>query len=175
MKQLRGIELKRFKRKLERPKLELVLVLENIQYARNVASMFRTADASGVKEIFLTGISHIPPFGKELQKVSRSKENSVRWQQGKTTGKVIEKLRRQGYAIIAVELTDDAISVKDFVSKYLPKFGKIALIVGNEAQGVSKATLAKADHAIYIPMFGKGASLNVTISCAIAIYTLIQE
>ncbi|KXK27265.1 MAG: tRNA (guanosine(18)-2'-O)-methyltransferase [candidate division WS6 bacterium OLB20] len=175
MKQLRGAELKRFKRKLDRPEAEIVLVLENIQYARNVASMFRTADAAGIRQLYLTGITPAPPFGKELRKVSRSKEQSVPWTAGKTTGKVLQTLRNKGFTIVALEITDEGMSADQFAETRLPGLSKVALVVGNEAQGVSKKTLERSDESIYIPMFGKGASLNVTISAAIAIYTLLLK
>lgn len=173
MKQLRGAELKRFKKTLDRPEQEIVIVMENIQYARNVASMFRTADAAGIRQIYLTGITPTPPFGKELRKVSRNKEKSVPWKSGQTTGKVLQTLKNNDYTVVALEITDQGMSITDFARQELPKIEKLALVVGNEAQGVSKKTLERSDTSIYIPMFGKGASLNVTISTAVALYTLL--
>src|SRR5690606_25458547 len=99
----------------------IYLILENIQYARNVASLFRTADAAGVRRIYLTGISHKPPFGKELRQTSRNSEDSVEWVYEETTGKVLETLKKQGVYIIAVELTDDAIPVSDLNEKLKDK------------------------------------------------------
>jgi len=170
MEQLRGIKLKRFKKQLARPNLELVLILENIQYARNVAEIFRIADAVKVKEIALTGISHTPPFGKELQKVSRTKESSVKWQSFTTTGKALQYYQRLGYQVVALELTDQAISLSEF---RLTANKKVVLLVGNETYGITKDSLAKVDKALYVPMFGKGASLNVAVSTAICLYSLI--
>src|SRR3990167_9666925 len=132
MEQLRGIKLKRFKKGLKRPELDIVIILENLQYARNVAEIFRIADALKVSEIILTGISKSPPFGKDLQKVSRAKEKSVKWQKSDITGKTINIYLKKGYEILALELTDTAISVFDY---NLPRNKKIVLLVGNEVYG----------------------------------------
>lgn len=167
MKQLRGIELKRFLKKTRSKQTsEIVLVLENIQYARNVAEAFRIADAFAVRSIYLTGISHHPPFGKDLKKVSRSKEQRVKWNYEENTQKVFKKLKEKGYKILALEVTD----VSQNISKYSTDSSKkIALIAGSEVYGITKKTLDACDEALYIPMQGKGASFNVSVATAIAL------
>lgn len=144
-------------------------MLENIQYARNVGSMFRTADAAGVKELIMTGISHHPPFGKDLEKVSRSKERSVKWQYFESTANAIRYVKKLGFEIVAVEITDQGIDYRDF---QFPQ--KLCLLVGNEAYGVVNKTLETVDSSIYIPMQGKGASLNVSTAAAIALFKAIE-
>ena len=171
MEQLRGIKLKRFNRDQERPKISMVLILDNLQYARNVAEVFRIADATKVIKIILTGGCPKPPFGKELQKVSRTKERSVNWEYYDNSIAAVAKLKSQGYIVVAVEITDTAEDIKKFSANL--KTDKVAFIVGNEVNGLGRGVLAKVDKAVYLPMFGKGASLNVAVSCAIAIYTLI--
>ena len=68
MKQLRGKEIKKYFKNKPKRDYDVVVVLENIQYAKNVANIFRTSESAGVKKIYLTGISHHPPFGKDLKK-----------------------------------------------------------------------------------------------------------
>src|SRR3972149_8561674 len=165
MQQLRGVELRRFNRKQPKSPLEVVLVLDQIQYARNVAEIFRIADAVKVKKIIICGRTHKPPFGKDLQKVSRRKEFSMTWEYAEYSTQAIEKLKKEGYLVAAVEITDKAERIEDFISKNTAN--KIALILGNEVSGLTRDTLAKVDTAVYIPMFGKGASLNVAVSCAV--------
>lgn len=77
MRQLSKKEIKKFFKNQIYRKQEIVLVLDNIQYERNLASIFRTAEAAGVKKIFLTGITPKPPFTKDGQNVSRHKENLI--------------------------------------------------------------------------------------------------
>ena len=154
-------QIKRLMKKYK-PPLNLYLVLENIQYARNVASIFRIADAMRVKKIYLTGISHTPPFGKELTKVSRHKEKSVPWEYVKDTPKVLNYLKKHNITPVAIELTNMAVPFYEF--EYPTD---LALVVGNENYGITRKTLQYIHHAVFIPMFGKGASLNVHVSLAI--------
>lgn len=171
MKQLRGIELKRFNRKSEKHNKDIILILENIQYATNVASIFRTADAINVNKIILTGISHKPPFGKELRQTSREKEKSVRWEYEEFTAIAINKVRKQGYTIVGLEITDESKDFKEFNFNT----NKICVIVGNEGYGIVRKTLEKIDSTVFIPMYGKGASLNVSVSLAILLYKIVEN
>lgn len=170
MKQLRKNEIKRFFKKQPKRYQEIVLVLENIEYARNVAALFRTADAAGVSKIYLTGVTETPPFGKNLRNASRNKERVVPWGFQQNTQKLIGDLKNDGYKIVAVELTDKSIHLQD-LSNRIKGFDKICLVAGSEVFGVTKSTLPLCDLAVYIPMFGKGASLNVAASVAIVLYS----
>lgn len=172
MKQLRGIDLKRFLKEGRQGQLpkEVVVIAENIQYARNVASLFRILDAVKAKELILTGISQKPPFGKELQKVSRHKELSLPWKYFEHPGNEINKFKKQGYEIIALEITDNSVHYAK--RKYS---SKVCIVIGNETYGVTKGTLEKADSSVYLPMYGKGASLNVTMSLVVLCYHILNS
>ncbi|MBL8015330.1 MAG: hypothetical protein JNK26_04045 [Candidatus Doudnabacteria bacterium] len=170
MSQLKKSEIRALRKSLPSRPEQVVLVLENIQYARNVAAMFRTADAAGVNRIFLTGISKQPPFGKELQQVSRHKEKSVQWQYFQDTNSVINKLKGDGFFIIAIELAEGAISHQELPAAIEGK-QKICFILGSEVYGVKESTLQATDLQVYVPMYGKGASLNVTASGAVVLYS----
>lgn len=171
MKQLNKKESKKFFKKRPKRQQQIYLVLENIQYARNVAGVIRTTDAAGVKKLFLTGISHKPPFGKDLVKASRHKEKSVNWEYVEKTEKVINKLRKQGFTIIAIEVTDQAIPLEQ-LADHVSGLEKVCFVAGNEVYGVVNKTLSLCDSAVYIPMFGKGASLNVGSSVAVVLYSI---
>ncbi|GAB4283602.1 MAG: TrmH family RNA methyltransferase [Candidatus Dojkabacteria bacterium] len=155
---------KKFKRKQE-----IFLLLENIQYATNVASIFRTADAAGVRRIILTGISHKPPFGKDLSKTSRHKEKSVQWEFHKTSGKILNTLKKNGFIVVSLELTNNSVDLYSLPYKLAGR-DKVCIVVGNEVHGVSKSTLEKSDLSVHIPMFGKGASLNVGVAAGILLF-----
>lgn len=170
MKQLTKKEAKKLFKRNKRKK-DIILVLENIQYARNVASLFRVADATGVSKVILTGISHTPPFGKDLVKASRHKERSVPWVKKETTGKALEPLKKKGYKIVAIEITDDAIDYAVLKDK-LSHEDKLCLIAGNETYGITKKTLERCDLATYIPLYGKGGSLNVVVATGIILFSI---
>lgn len=171
MQQFSNKQLKKFyKQNRFQHTKDIVIILENIQYARNIASFFRTADALNVTKVYLTGISTKPPFGKDLSKASRNKHKTVKWEYHKQTPKVIQKLKPQGYKIFALELTDKSLL---YTQVSYPK--KVAIIAGNETYGITKATLKCCDEAIFIPMYGKGKSLNVHVALAVLGYWIIHS
>jgi tRNA (guanosine-2'-O-)-methyltransferase len=170
MKQLQKKALKKFmKNKDFKYDKDVVVIMENIQYARNVAAFFRTADGLGIKKLYLTGISRKPPFGKSLKKASRHKEKRVNWEYIENTSLVIDKLKEEGYKIIALEITDEPQKYHNY--EY-PQ--KVALIAGSEVFGVKPDTLKQCDDSVFIPMYGKGRSLNVHIASAIVLSHIIH-
>lgn len=171
MKRLNKKEIKKVINKQSNRDKVIYLILENIEYARNVASMFRTADAAGVKKIYLTGISKQPPFGKEMRQVSRNTEDSVQWVYEESTGAAIQTLKNQGFYIVAVELTDTAIPFETLKEKLGDK-EKICFLLGSEVFGVKNSSLEKCDLSTYIPMYGKGASLNVANAGTVILFSI---
>ncbi len=171
MKQLTPKELKKFfKNQFTREK-EIVLLLENIQYERNMASIFRIADAAGVKKIYLTGVTRKPPFDENLEHVSRHKERVIDWEYEKNSYFVLQNLRKQGFINIAVEIATNAIPLNK-LKQITDANSKICLVLGSEMFGVTNDTLRNCDEAVFIPMYGKGASLNVAVSAGIVLYTI---
>jgi len=170
IKQLRGKYVKKYFKNFPKRDTDIVVVLENIQYAKNVAAMFRTAVGADVKKIILTGISKTPPFGKGLKKVSRGTENKIGWAYISTTKEAIDNLKKDNYTIIGIELAEVAIPHYD-LKKYLKDKKKVCFIVGHEDGGINKNTLNTCDKIVMIPMYGKGASLNVTVSLGIILYS----
>lgn len=144
---------------------EIVLIAENMSYARNVGSLFRIADALKAKKVYLTGESHRPPFGKDLSKVSRGKEKVVPWQYDESTQAVITKVKEEGYRVIAIEQCEES---KLYTETDYPQ--KIAFVVGSEMFGLSKKTVASVDGAVVIPMYGKGGSINVHVALAVVAF-----
>lgn len=172
MKQLRPKELKRFLKDRFKHDLDICLFLDNIQYTRNVAEIFRIADASRVNKLYLSGISPKPPFGNDMQKVSRKKEMRVGWEFIDNPDKFFIRMQKAGYLILALEITDESIDLPEFD---LENNKKILIILGNEVNGISSRILKYAAKSIMIPMYGKGASLNVSVSAAILIYYFVLK
>lgn len=170
MYQLRGKDVRKFFKTYPKREQEIALVLENIQYATNVANIFRTAESAGVNKIYLTGISKTPPFGKDLKKVSRGAENKIPYVYASKTLGIIPELKNSGFYPIAVELTDKSIltpSLKELIKGK----EKVCFVVGNEDSGVNRTTLNACNIAVMIPMYGKNASLNVTVSVGVILFS----
>lgn len=156
--------------------MESVLVLHNIRSAHNVGSMFRTADGAGVSRIILSGYTPGPigPHGKEKQqftKVSLGAEHSVPHTRTENLAEALKQLHADGYTIVAIELDQKSKNIFE----YAPQPNeKLAIIVGNEVEGVEQEALEAADHTLHIPMHGIKESLNVSVACGVALYTLLK-
>ena len=171
MKPLNGTELKRFVkqyRRGNRPKRQITLLLQSVEYPANVGSIFRMADGAGVNEVILTGITPQPPQ-PTIDKVSRYKHKSVPWRYVEDSAEIIPQLRADGYEILALELCDDAVPYTEFDYS-----DKICLIVGHEDHGVTKATVEACDDAIFLPMYGKGLSHHVHVALSIVTYHVLH-
>ena len=171
MKQLRGTALKRFLRSLPAPPspAELVVVCQSVAYPVNVGSIFRIADALGATEVILTGITPRPPH-PTISKVGRNKDRRVPWRYVERPEAALRDLREQGYWIAALEITDQC---RPYYGVDYPQ--QVALVLGNEDHGVTRACLALCDAAVFVPMYGSGKSLNVHVSLAVVGYHLLHQ
>lgn len=153
---------------------EISVILHNIRSLHNVGAIFRTADAAGVKKIYLTGYTPAPldRFGKirpEIVKTALGAEKFVAWEHYKNIARLISNLKFQDskLSVVAVEQSPKAINYK----KIRPKH-PLVLIFGNEVRGLSPQILKKCDEIIEIPMYGKKESLNVSVSAGIILFSL---
>lgn len=142
------------------------LVADRIRSLHNVGSLFRSADAFGVAKVYLCGYTGTPPR-KEIAKVALGAEQTVPWEKRGQTWKVVEELQAQGVQVVALEQTKKSQSIK----KFKPRF-PVAIVVGNEVNGVSRGVLERADAIVHIPMLGKKESLNVSVAAGVALYAL---
>src|SRR5512142_2189840 len=141
---------------------DLTVVLENIHDPHNVSAVLRSCDASGVMEIQLVYTEEkVPKLGK---KSSASAKKWVEHRDFDSIGKCHERLRKEGYTILATHLDDHPVSLYD-----LDLTGKTALVFGNEHRGVSDEAARLADGLFMIPMFGMIQSLNVSVACAVTL------
>jgi tRNA (guanosine-2'-O-)-methyltransferase len=167
MRALRGTPLKRFHRDFRRQhptQHDITVILENVEYPVNVGSIFRIADAADIEELILAGVTPTPPH-PTVVKVGRSKHRRVPWRHEKQASRAIAELKDQGYRIFALEITAGA---RPYYETDWP--AKTCLVVGHEDQSITRATLALCDDVAFIPMWGKGLSLNVHVALAVVVY-----
>ena len=116
MRPLIGTDLKRFVRDYRRshpPQRETAALLQSVEYPANVGSIFRIADAVGMKELLLCGITPTPP-NPTIEKVGRYKSLRVPWSFEAEPLVAIDRLRSNGYSIVAIELTESAVPYHQF-------------------------------------------------------------
>ena len=172
MKALIGTELKRFLRdykRAHRPIRQVAALLQSVEYPVNVGSIFRTADAAGVSELVLAGITPTPPH-PTIDKIGRHKSNNVPWRYEQDALVAARQLKEDGYHLVAVELAQNAVPYQQYD---YPR--RTCLVVGHEDHGVTRATLGVCDAAVFIPMYGKGRSLNVHVALGIVLYHVLHS
>lgn len=157
---------------------DIILIAHNIRSCHNVGSLFRTAEGLGVSRIIFGGYTPHPAhpndtrlphevtkLEKQIHKTALGAEQMVPWQHHVDMLPVIEKLKRAGYRIVAIEQAEDA---RELPGYHAPQ--KIVLIVGREVEGLEPEILAACDDILEIPMFGKKESYNVVQAAAMALY-----
>ena len=151
-----------------------ILILPDIRSAVNIGAMFRTADVVGINKIFLTGYTPRPTdkFGriqKDIAKSALGAETWIEWEYKKTLIPLIISLKKEGYIIIAIEQDKKAIDYRKIKAP-----NKVAFILGSEVQGLSRNILNRCDKIMYIPMYGKKESLNVSVACGVALFKVLR-
>lgn len=167
-KELNRLNLEEFKNK---KKVPIVIVLDNVRSAHNVGSVFRTSDAFLIEKIMLCGICPIPPKN-EIRKTALGATESVDWEYVKDTTECIKKLKENGYTIISIEQADNSTELNDYL---VGKFHKIALVFGNEVNGVSDNIINMSNDVIEIPQHGTKHSFNVSVSVGIVLWDLSRK
>lgn len=157
-------------------------LLHNIRSVHNVGAIFRTADGAGFNEIVCIGITPTPlDRFKEVRpdfiKASLGAESYLQWEHRKETSLTdtltyIENCKKENICVITLEQYSTAIPYTELSYTDIKKYSNIALLVGHETEGVPQEICKNSMFCIYIPMYGKKESLNVSSAFAIAAYHL---
>jgi 23S rRNA (guanosine2251-2'-O)-methyltransferase len=147
----------------------MFIILHNIRSAYNVGAIFRTADATGVKRVYLTGYTPRPTdrFGRnqaEISKTSLGASETVPWQGGDLK-EIVANLNTKGVRVVGVEQTKNSLSLPEFKP---PKL--VAYIFGNEVTGLEATDLKLVNDKLEIPMLGSKESLNVSVAAGVVLY-----
>ena len=147
----------------------IIVVLDNIRSMHNVGSVFRTSDAFLIEGICLCGYTPQPPH-RDIHKTALGATETVDWMHFDTTKQAVEQLKERGYKIFAVEQTEGSISLEKFQERNMP----IAVIFGNEVEGVDDSLLPLCDGCIEIPQLGMKHSLNISVAAGIVLWKLAE-
>lgn len=145
-----------------------VAVLEDVVDHTNVGAIFRSAAALGVDAVLVSPRCGDPLYRRSVR-VSMGTVFQVPWARLETWPGDLERLKEQGFAVAAMELTDDAVDIDTMAGRNLEK---LALVLGTEGAGMSAETLAAVDIAVKIPMRAGVDSLNVAAASAVAFWEL---
>lgn len=145
---------------------DFAVVLDDVRDPGNLGTIVRTAVALGVADVVCTD-SDTDLTGRRVLDASRSAVLRARIHRYPSPLAAVESLREQGFEVVATS------SHASTVQAETPLRGRrVALVVGNETDGVGPDVLAAADHVVRIPMAGAVESLNVGVATGISLYEL---
>lgn len=150
----------------------ITVVLEDIFKPHNASAVLRTCDCFGVQDI------HV------IEKVNSYKVNpyvtrgASQWvdlykyyrEEGSSVQSCFQTLRQQGYKIYGTSPSPQSISIYD-----LEPSEKLALVFGNEHEGISDDVISNCDGLVHIPMLGFTESFNISVAASILLFDLIQK
>lgn len=158
---------------------EIIVIAHNIRSTHNVGAIFRTADGFGISKIILSGYTPYPRLAhgdtrlphiaekleKQIHKTALGAEQIVPFEYQEAPN--FELLRESGYRIVGLEQSPRSILLNTYDA---PE--KIALLLGEEVEGISKKLLDQCDDILEIPMHGQKESFNVSVAAGVALYAL---
>lgn len=152
------------------PAHPISVIIDNVRSIYNVGSMFRTSDAARIEHLYLTGYTGTPEH-PDLHKTALGAQDVVPWSSHENAGEIISALREKGYRLGVLEITDAPTYPSDLNAAAFP----LALVIGNEVEGVDDRWVEMADVAIEVPQYGTKQSLNVSVAYGIAVMQMVQQ
>lgn len=151
----------------------VTVVLEDIYQSQNASAVIRSCECMGLQDI------HIVENTSKYDINTRVLKGSEKWVtlhrhnvKGKNnTETAFEELKKKGYSILVADPSDKGISIDDINIEEKP----LALVFGNELRGISDHTLSICDTVVKIPMYGFTESLNISVSVAICLQSILSR
>ncbi|MCR4396794.1 MAG: hypothetical protein NUW07_08715 [Candidatus Saccharicenans sp.] len=153
---------------LSRRQPDLRVVLEEVAISHNASAVARTCEASGVLHLHI--ISSQPDQVTFNEAISTRAEKWLDIHFHETTADCLEFLKSQGFLIAATTLTENSIPYTE-----IDYCQPIAIVFGNESEGVSSRALDLSDYRLRIPMVGMVQSLNLSVSVGIILYEAFRQ
>ena len=145
-----------------------VVVIDGVVDSTNVGAIFRSAAALGMDAVLVTRTS-CDPFNRRAVRVSMGSVFLVPWTRLECP---VTDLHELGFKTVAMALRDDSILLDDPVLQAEPR---LAILMGNEGDGLPDTTIAEADYVVRIPMRHGVDSLNVAAASAVAFWALRKD
>jgi tRNA (guanosine-2'-O-)-methyltransferase len=147
----------------------ITIVLENVFDPHNISAVMRTCDAVGIQDLYILN-TRIPPHKKWGASSSASAAKWLNIHQYTDTAECFSVLRSKYDRLYTTHLSKDAASLYG-----LDLTTSVALIFGNEKDGVSEDSCRLADGNFIIPQVGIIRSLNISVACAVTLYEAYRQ
>ena len=145
-----------------------VVVLEDIVDHTNVGAILRNCAGLGIDAVLVTPRCADPLYRRSVR-VSMGTVFQVPWTRAESWPGALDELRALGFVVAGLALAEDAVPLDEFAAR---GHERVALVMGTEGDGLTRAALEHVDDAVVIPMRGGVDSLNVAAAAAVAMWEL---
>ena len=149
-------------------KNKIFIIIDQVRSGLNIGSIFRSADAFIIEKIFLTVFSPVPP-NKEILKTALGATDTITWEHHPDVLSLVQTLKSENVKVFAIEQTVNSIPLNNF---NFDSNTSIAIVLGNEVDGVQQSVIDICDGTIEIPQYGTKHSLNVAVCGGIVLWHL---
>lgn len=147
---------------------DLRVVLENITITHNASAVVRTCDAAGILNVDIISTVQEPLLVNKA--ISTRAEKWVRLRHYASAAECLSRLRKKRLKIAVTHLGEDSMPYTE-----LDYTQPLALVFGNESEGISQEAMEWADFRIRIPMVGMVKSLNLSVSVGVILYEAFRQ
>lgn len=145
-----------------------VVILDHLEDPHNLGAIIRTCEAAGVNGIIIPKDRSVS-VNATVMKTSAGALENMKIAMVTNLLQVINKLKKENFWIVGTDM-DNSTDYRE-----IDYSGKIALVIGNEGNGISKSVHDACDFIAKIPMYGKINSLNASVAAGIMIYEVIRS
>jgi len=163
--------LKRFGKIIQHRTRHLTVVLEDIYQPHNAAAVLRSCDCFGIQDV------HVIENQNKFEANPDVELGSAKWitmikhnEKEENTADCIASLKKNGYKIVVTSPHKNDCTIEE-----LDITSKTALFFGTEMRGATPVAFEQADGFVKIPMVGFTESLNISVSAAVTLYTLVSR
>ncbi len=144
-----------------------VVVLDHLEDPHNLGAIIRTCEAAGITGIIIPKDRSVE-VNSTVMKTSAGAVENIKIAQVVNIANVLDELKDNGFWVVGTKMESDT----DY--RDIDYTGKVALVIGNEGNGMSNLVSKKCDFIAKIPMYGKVNSLNASVAAGIMIYEMIS-
>ena len=153
---------------LQKDDIDFIVLLDHLEDPHNLGAIIRTCEAASVGAVVIPKDRQVQ-LNATVMKTSVGTLDKVKVVSVSNLVNVIEKLKKHGFWVVGTSLKNST----DY--REMDYSGKIALVIGNEGNGISSLVERKCDFLAKIPMYGQTNSLNASVAAGIMIYEIIRN
>lgn len=145
----------------------LVVILDHLEDPHNLGAIIRTCEAAGVDGIIIPKDRSVE-VNATVIKVSTGAINHMNVARVTNLSRTIEELKKVGFWIVGSDMNGTSYDEIDYK-------GKVAIVIGNEGNGMSRLVRESCDFIASIPMIGTTNSLNASVATGILVYEAVKQ